>query len=1523
MRMGIKPIAVITLLLVVSLQPGGAWGEVEEVRVEPSSLIEHVKAISSFGSRVTGYDGCRRTAAYIMEVLESYGLRVFTHKFRVVVPVDEGSSIRVVTDDRIIEYRAYALWPNGINPSSTPSGGVRGKLIYVGRGRLEDFDGKDVDGSIVLMDYESGDNWLNAVKLGAKAVVFIGPDHVAPYIESLKKFLDTPLHFPRLYVEHDDGEELKKLAARGVEAIAESRIAWREVEAENIIGVLEGETPDTILVTTHYDSWSAVPALASSAHEALAVAYLLELAEAMSRRKPYHTVWFVFFAGHWQALSGPREFVERFYFGPELANGTFKPVMLINVGDLDPMGTGLQLLRGGAGTLYATTSNAGGITLRYAWVVKKLYTEYLMDPGLRDSLKEMVGVEPTTYVKDYFTNVMYWGTEQFPYMLDSEPAEMTRGVSFTIQSAYASKQWLGSPVSDLGELTEERVEALRPQLTVITHVINSFIEEREWGLKWSETAPARLYIVPGGFSQYAGFITLKGRVVTYNLSVGWYRPYPRALVRVYVGLQSGDVYFPFPYPFNKMMTFSDENGEFEIHGLAPYPFIPGGGAAGGGLVRAMYVAEAWVVNETTGDVEYAPNLGIYGARALPPKVSPLSHPDHVTVVINKFNSITLFDLVNPKEGRPAIIPDPRIAAFAGSPNWFYGMGGVLMTQDFDAKGDPLFFGVYYNGYETTGMAFFMPKSRAAVILRIGGLARPAGGRPVLVLVNSSEKEPEGVGLARSVVVKLPAFRYAKDLLLITRHRYGILSSRGIRCLSAEEKLELAEKMLEEAEKYLRERLYSRAYPLALAAWSVAEGAYEEVMPLIEDSSKTSLFFFALIIPAALFLERLTFHSEGRRRVLSSVLIGSMLIGVFAIVHPALHVMMNSIMAVLGMLAFMLFVLTMGVLADETQRVLREISYRLLGFHAVETGRLGTASASFTVALENMRRRRLRTALTLVTLVAIAIAVTSLTSVSSYITVKEVTVPYRPTYKGILVKSGFGTPPQDVYHPALVSLVKGIVGEKALILPRAWYYPPSIGPNIGVIARVTTEKGLLKNMTYTVKAALGLTPRDSELLLGRYMTPGSRPFIEGELMSCIIPDTMARLLGVEVGDHVIFQGLRLLVVGVYNASLLQLDVNATRDLDGLPVTPIDPHYIQQLGLGVLVPSQQVPPPVSWSSTIVVPYELALKMGGYVSMISVRFPRELSTDEIVGIARVLSITLDVPSYTSYGDRVVRMSRYPSFAVMGWEVLPVILLIGALNVAVTLLSNVKERVRDIFVYSALGLSPMGAVIMFLVEAMVYASLSILVGYYLGFALNNAFLNLGVLPSYFTFNYASVFAVLSLLILLLAALSSSLYPARIAAAMITPSLERRWKPPTKPRGGVWELPLPLSLPSLDEAKGLIEFLKEYYEGAGAQKPAFTVRRIDSVSYEPPSIEMRVALAPYEMGILQRVRIEAIYSEREKRYMMIATLLHETGPEKLWASFSYYFIDDLRKQLLLWRSLPLEEHRRYIRKAKLGAGGG
>jgi hypothetical protein len=53
------------------------------------------------------------------------------------------------------------------------------------------------------------------------------------------------------------------------------------------------------------------------------------------------------------------------------------------------------------------------------------------------------------------------------------------------------------------------------------------------------------------------------------------------------------------------------------------------------------------------------------------------------------------------------------------------------------------------------------------------------------------------------------------------------------------------------------------------------------------------------------------------------------------------------------------------------------------------------------------------------------------------------------------------------------------------------------------------------------------------------------------------------------------------------------------------------------------------------------------------------------------------------------------------------------------------------------------------------------------------------------------------------------------------------------------------------------------------------------------------------------------------KKYGLILLINKLTGPQDVWINSNYWFIDDIRKQLLLWRSLPPEERQRLIEKAK------
>ncbi len=182
----------------------------------------------------------------------------------------------------------------------------------VGQGKLSDFNGKIVAGSIVLMDFNVGQNWLNAPLLDAGAVVFVEPEKTTRG-EAEVKFLRCPVDVPRFYISGGDADEiLATVAGEDVTGRLHARMPWENVTNRNIIGILPGSDPElrdhAMIVQAYYDSISVAPKLAPGAENAVGLATLLELARNMAENPPARSVLFLATSGHFQALAGAQNF---------------------------------------------------------------------------------------------------------------------------------------------------------------------------------------------------------------------------------------------------------------------------------------------------------------------------------------------------------------------------------------------------------------------------------------------------------------------------------------------------------------------------------------------------------------------------------------------------------------------------------------------------------------------------------------------------------------------------------------------------------------------------------------------------------------------------------------------------------------------------------------------------------------------------------------------------------------------------------------------------------------------------------------------------------------------------------------------------------------------------------------------------------------------------------------------------------------------------------------------------------------
>jgi hypothetical protein len=205
---------------------------------------------------------------------------------------------------------------------------------------------------------------------------------------------------------------------------------------------------------------------------------------------------------------------------------------------------------------------------------------------------------------------------------------------------------------------------------------------------------------------------------------------------------------------------------------------------------------------------------------------------------------------------------------------------------------------------------------------------------------------------------------------------------------------------------------------------------------------------------------------------------------------------------------------------------------------------------------------------------------------------------------------------------------------------------------------------------------------------------------------------------------------------------------------------------------------------------------------------------------------------------------------------------------------------------------------------------------GYAVGIAAARVF-NFAVATGGFVgMNYSSSSVLTSLAVVTAMILAASIYPFARVSKLVTPSLERKWRAPTKPRGDTWEIPLPFTFREEEMAAGLAAYLSEYLENRRERVGAFAVME-HHVRAEAGrvAVKARIWLAPYEQNIVQDTEIVLAKSATEARYIVTMKVVRESGPYDIWVKSCETFIREMREQLLTWRLLKPEERTAYVRK--------
>ena len=282
---------------------------------DQEAFKETILKLSALGDRSTGTDGNQAAAAYIQARFEQLGFETIgTQKFAVPAVQDQKSTLYIPA--RNLSISISSLLGNAVTPQTIPPSGIQAPLIYVGNGDLADLNGKAIEGAIVLMELDSGKNWLYVADLGARALIYVDRGKSSRILFE-EKYELSPIQFPRLWVSFDRLQDLfpgfeTSPAGRVAEDVhLASNKSWKNVISKNIYAIVPGTDPklqeQSVMVEAFYDSTVWVAGLSPGADEACSAATLLNLARYLKDNPPRRTVILVATSGHAQTLAGMRE----------------------------------------------------------------------------------------------------------------------------------------------------------------------------------------------------------------------------------------------------------------------------------------------------------------------------------------------------------------------------------------------------------------------------------------------------------------------------------------------------------------------------------------------------------------------------------------------------------------------------------------------------------------------------------------------------------------------------------------------------------------------------------------------------------------------------------------------------------------------------------------------------------------------------------------------------------------------------------------------------------------------------------------------------------------------------------------------------------------------------------------------------------------------------------------------------------------------------------------------------------------
>jgi hypothetical protein len=818
-------------------------------------------------------------------------------------------------------------------------------------------------------------------------------------------------------------------------------------------------------------------------------------------------------------------------------------------------------------------------------------------------------------------------------------------------------------------------------------------------------------------------------------------------------------------------------------------------------------------------------------------------------------------------------------------------------------------------------AFYLPKDEPLKLLTADRI----------LALNASEKEPEGEGFANAKELGRDYFaRAVRDMSVLNHYRMNKLS--GTSDELAKVFLDRGDKAIGDLDEARQGRDYLGFLRNLYEALGAHAKAYGRMADVTNDMLKAVVFYLALMLPFCFFVEKLLFKFKRIEQEMAAF--GGLFVLTFILfrnIHPAFRIAQAPeaifIAFVMGGLGAFVIKLLHGRFEGEMQLLFKTYP----GMERTTAAYSMVGQEAMLIGVNNMKRRRIRTALTTATIILVTFTMLAFTSISRSLSPTIVTKGKRAPYTGLM----FHWPGNNRMDEASMRALREVFTERGDVIVRRWLLPPkSRDQSIPYVALVGDQRA-------NVEGVLGLLPAEDGFV-DRIPLAAGRFFTSDDAREAILPAALAKALGVteeDVGTRdLLFNGTPLRIVGILRDEEFRL----LKDINQRPILPIKslltaPGGGGQEDLTAMAQDDDEGESgvfyVDLAALLIIPEDTARRLGAQPYSVSVRLHDQAAlwpaVDELLTIthASKFHIASTIPFKVGEGARretkagIYYVGEGYRTSIGGLAFLVIPLLISSTIILNTMLGSVFERKAEIAIYNAVGLNPTHIGFFFLAESFVYSVIGSVGGYLIG-QMTSIFLTRTGIISDINLNFSSLSVVYVILFTVAIVMLSTLYPSMVATKAAVPSGKRKWSLPAHD-GNRMQVVFPF-IYQPDLVLGITGYLGDYFARFTEASFGDLIAdrrgiRAGKDDHGRPvyGIQYDIALAPFDLGVTQRVDFVAQYEDRVQAYRVVMDVQRTSGQDTNWAATNRPFLEGLRTYLLHWRNLTAAEHEEFVRKGR------